>query len=41
VLYLHVGVPTKAASSEETQEGHVVRYDEAGRVIGLTIVNAR
>lgn len=41
VLYLHVGVPTKAASSEETPEGHVVRYDEAGRVIGLTIVNAR
>ena len=41
VSYLHVGAARPAARSEETPEGHVVRYDEAGRVIGLTIVNAR
>jgi uncharacterized protein YuzE len=26
---------------EETPEGHVVRYDEHGRIAGLTVVNAR
>jgi uncharacterized protein YuzE len=41
VLYLHVGPPQAAADAEETPEGHAVRYDAAGRVIGLTLVNAR
>lgn len=41
VLYLHVGEPRAAAESEETPEGHVLRFDIDGRVIGLTIVNAR
>jgi len=41
VLYLHAGEPRAAADAEETAEGHVLRYDESGRVIGLTIVNAR
>jgi uncharacterized protein YuzE len=41
VLYLHVGEPEPAAEAEETPEGHVVRYDANGRLIGLTIVNAR
>ena len=41
VLYLHIGPPQAAADGEETPEGHVVRYDTAGRIIGLTLVNAR
>jgi Protein of unknown function (DUF2283) len=31
VLYLHVGERHAAADSEETPEGHVLRFDEAGR----------
>jgi uncharacterized protein YuzE len=41
VLYLHVGEPEDAAYSDETPEGHVLRFDAAGRVIGLTIINAK
>jgi uncharacterized protein YuzE len=41
VLYLHVGERQEAAESEETPEGHVLRFDAQGAVIGLTIVNAR
>jgi len=41
VLYLSVGKPQPAADSEETPEGHIVRYDEHDRVIGVTIVGAR
>jgi uncharacterized protein YuzE len=41
VLYLHVGKPQAAAESEETPEQHVVRFDEDGQVIGLTIINAK
>jgi YD repeat-containing protein len=41
VLYLHVGPPQAAADGDETPEGHAVRYDAAGRVIGLTLLNAR
>ncbi|MGH2353496.1 MAG: DUF2283 domain-containing protein [Chloroflexota bacterium] len=41
VLYLHVGEPQPAADAEETAEGHVLRYDKSGRIVGLTIVNAR
>ncbi len=41
VLYLHVGEPQAAADAEGTPDGHVVRYDEQGRIIGLTIINAR
>lgn len=41
VLYLHVGEPQAAADSVGTPEGHAVRYDTAGEVIGLTIINAR
>jgi uncharacterized protein YuzE len=40
VLYLSVGKPTPAADSDVTPEGHVFRYAH-GRVIGLTIINAR
>jgi uncharacterized protein YuzE len=41
VLYLHVGDRQPAATSEETPEGHVLRYDADGKVIGLTIINAK
>lgn len=41
VLYLHVGDPQSAAGSEETPEGHVLRFGADGEVIGLTIINAK
>ncbi len=41
VLYLSVGEPREAAESYGTVEGHNVRYEEGGRVIGLTLVNAK
>jgi uncharacterized protein YuzE len=41
VLYLHVGNPREASGSEETPEGHVLRFDADGKVIGLTIINAK
>lgn len=41
VLYLHVGDPTGAVDFDSSDEGHHLRYDAAGRVVGLTIVNAR
>jgi len=41
VLYLHAGEPQAAADADETPEGHAVRYAADGRVIGVTIVNAK
>jgi uncharacterized protein YuzE len=41
VLYLAIGEPREAADSEETAEGHIVRYDAQEQVIGLTLVNAK
>lgn len=41
VLYLSVGEPRLPAESFGTPEGHDIRYDEAGAVIAITIVNAR
>ncbi len=40
-LYLHVGERQAAAGSAETAEGHVLRFDATGRIIGLTIINAK
>jgi len=41
VLYLHVGDPKTATHFEESPEGHAWRFDSVGRLVGLTIVNAR
>lgn len=41
VLYLSVGEPRDPADSYGTPEGHNVRYDENGEIIGLTLVSAR
>lgn len=41
VLYLHIGEPDAATDSEQTPEGHVLRFDAGGAIIGLTIINAK
>jgi uncharacterized protein YuzE len=41
VLYLHVGDPAGAVEFDSSDEGHHLRYDADGHVVGLTIVNAR
>jgi YD repeat-containing protein len=41
VLYLSVGPPQPAVQTFGTPEGHAVRYDEDGRIVGITLVNAR
>jgi uncharacterized protein YuzE len=41
VLYLRRGERQAAADTFGTPEGHAVRLDEGGEVIGITIVNAK
>ncbi len=41
VLYLARGESNVAADAALTPEGHGVRYDTDGQVIGVTIINAR
>jgi uncharacterized protein YuzE len=41
VLYLRRGEQQAAADTFGTPEGHAVRLDEDGEVIGITIVNAK
>ena len=41
VLYLHVGDPGAAVEFDESPEGHALRYDAEGRLVGITIVNAK
>jgi uncharacterized protein YuzE len=41
VLYLHVGDPSSGVDFDETPEGHAVRLDADGRVVGVTLVGAR
>lgn len=41
VLYLHVGAPSTAVDFDGTIEGHHVRFDSEGRLVGITILNAR
>jgi uncharacterized protein YuzE len=41
VLYLRRGERQEAAETFSTPEGHAVRMDNDGEVIGITIVNAK
>jgi uncharacterized protein YuzE len=41
VLYLSRGDTNHASDAALTPEGHGVRYDDAGEVIGVTIINAK
>ncbi len=41
VLYMHKGKPVAAAKTLASTEGHAVMLDDAGKIIGITIVNAR
>jgi uncharacterized protein YuzE len=41
VLYMAIDKPRHAYDSAETAEGHIVRYDENYKVIGVTIVSAK
>jgi uncharacterized protein YuzE len=41
VLYLSVGRPRAAVYGDETPEGHVLRYDEQGDLVGLTVIGAK
>ena len=41
VLYLHVGDPSRAVDFDQTPEGHAVRFDREGKVVGLTLVRPK
>jgi len=41
VLYLHVGDPASAVGFDESPEGHALRFDAAGGLVGVTIVGVR
>jgi uncharacterized protein YuzE len=41
VLYASVKGARPAAYVTETREGHTISFDPAGRVVGLTILNAK
>lgn len=41
VLYLHVGEPETAVDFDESPEGHALRFNSEGKLVGVTIVNAR
>jgi uncharacterized protein YuzE len=41
VLYLDVGHPSQAVDFDETPEGHAVRLDGEGNVVGLTLVRPK
>lgn len=41
VLYLHVGDPDRAVDFDESREGHALRYDRDGQLVGITLVNAK
>jgi YD repeat-containing protein len=40
VLYLSAGDPANAVDFDESAEGHALRYDAEGRLVGITIVGA-
>lgn len=41
VLYLHVGDPTQAVDFDASPEGHALRFDANGDLVGVTIVRPK
>jgi uncharacterized protein YuzE len=41
VLYLHIGDPSTAVDFDETPEGHALRFDAEGRLVGITLVRPK
>jgi uncharacterized protein YuzE len=41
VLYLHRADPSSAVEFDASPEGHALRFDSDGRLIGVTIINAK
>lgn len=41
VLYLHVGDPSTAVDFDETPEGHALRFDANGDLVGITLVRPK
>jgi uncharacterized protein YuzE len=41
VLYLHRGDPSDAVDFDASPEGHALRFDRQGDLVGVTILNAR
>jgi uncharacterized protein YuzE len=41
VLYLHMGEPSTAVDFDESPEGHALRFDADGNLVGVTIVGAK
>jgi uncharacterized protein YuzE len=41
VLYLHMGDPSTAVDFDESPEGHALRFDADGSLVGVTILNAK
>jgi uncharacterized protein YuzE len=41
VLYLHTGEPSTAVDFDESPEGHALRFDADGKLVGVTIVGAK
>lgn len=41
VLYLHVGDPSTATECDESPEGHHLRFDREGHMVGITLAGIR
>jgi uncharacterized protein YuzE len=41
VLYLHVGDPSTAVEFDGTPDGHHVRFDKAGHLVGITLLHPK
>jgi uncharacterized protein YuzE len=41
VLYLSRGKPAPAAETLPSSEGHAIRLNEAGEIIGITVISAK
>jgi uncharacterized protein YuzE len=41
VLYLHRGDPSDAVAFDASPEGHALRFDRQGDLVGVTILNVR